>query len=230
MVMKMKKIFLISLLLYSTLIAQSFEVANVKGNVKAQFGFEEKWVSVKPGDMLDSKAMVMTEENSSVRLKTDDLNFILKENSALELGKLKKLTTDELVLALAMEQIINAPANKKNNSENTAVYGSNENGKQSSVMENNNFGIKKLNGAMQLVENGFDESAVISARETFRKYPKTALLPKYRLYFANILFKKKLYDEAYSEYKAIESLDLNKEQKIETNKMLAELGKKLLKN
>ena len=57
-------------------------------------------------------------------------------------------------------------------------------------MKTDDFGIKRLNGAMQLAKNGFKESSVVFAKETYRKYPDSKQIPSYRIYFADILLKK----------------------------------------
>ena len=92
------------------------------------------------------------------------------------------------------------------------------------------FGIKRLNGAMQLAECGLQESAVIFARETYRKYPDTKSLPSYRIYFANILYEKRLYEEAMEEFKEIITLDISEAQRKEVNSKLEDIKKILLSN
>jgi hypothetical protein len=78
----------------------------------------------------------------------------LKESSALPLSNLKKMNADELLLALAMEQILNAPkSNNGNKSQSTAVYGTKigqTTGDTSEKDNFNSFGIKRINGAVQL--------------------------------------------------------------------------------
>ena len=141
------------------------------------------------------------------------------------------MTTDELLLALAMEDMINAPkSNGKSNSGNTAVYGEKEGKEKSTDLSANDFGIKRLNGAKQLAENGLKESGIIFAKETYRKYPETKQLASYRIYFADILFEKALYTEALGEYLEIKKLDLNKEQSSKIEAQINHINKILLNN
>ena len=65
------------------------------------------------------------------------------------------------------------------------------------------MGIKKINGAKQLAENGYKESAVLVAKETYRKYPSTKNKITDRIYFADILVDLKLYSEAFEEFSEI---------------------------
>ena len=224
--------FLILFLMVSTIVvAQSFKAADVKGQVKFQSGSEESWTKVEEGSLLDIESVVATGRNSTVRLVGNDFNFMLKENSALSVGSIKKLSLDELLLALAMEDLINAPKKNGNgSSDNTAVYGTEESSEDFPDLNSGPFGIKRLNGAIQLANSGLKESAVVFAKETFRKYPDTKSIPSYRIFFANVLYEKGLYEEAMAEYNDIIKLDLNENQQKVVNSALEEIKKILLNN
>jgi hypothetical protein len=226
----MKKIFLILFIMAGFLSAQTFIVKKVKGDVKAQIGVSEKWQPVKKGEMLKSETTLMTNKNSDVVLVFGNEKFKIKNFAIVSLKDIKKLTTDDLLLALAMENLIDVPQKKKNNnSPNTAVYGSEIKGKIKAVIDESNFGIMRLNGAKQLAENGYVESAIIEAMETYRKYPDTKSLSNFRIYFADLLVQKNLYDEALSEYKKINELKLSTNEKTHINVKTSFLKKKLLK-
>ena len=226
----MKKMFLILFIIAGLLPAQTFIVKKVKGDVKAQIGVSEKWQPVKKGEMLKSETTLMTNKNSGVVLVFGNEKFRIKNSAIVSLKDIKKLTTDDLLLALAMENLIDVPQKRKNNnSPNTAVYGSKINGKTKAVINENDFGIMRLNGAKQLAENGYVESAIIEAMETYRKYPDTKSLSNFRIYFADLLVKKSLYDEALSEYKKISELKLDKKEKAHVKEQVTFLKKKLLK-
>ena len=226
----MKKMFLILFVIAGLLPAQTFIVKKIKGNVKAQIGFSEKWQPVKKGEMLKSETTLMTNKNSDVVLAFGKEKFKIKNSAIVSLKDIKKLTTDDLLLALAMENLIVVPQKKKkNNSPNTAVYGKEINGNTNAVIDENNFGMMRLNGAKQLAENGYVESAIIEAMKTYRKYPDTKSLSNFRIYFADLLVKKNLYDEALSEYKKISELKLNSKEKSHVEEQMTFLKKKLLK-
>lgn len=225
------KTFLIFFLLIPAIAAQDFKASNVKGDVKYQSGTSETWTEVKEGTSLNPDDIVSTGEKSSVQI-TGNRNIIsLKESSALSLSSIKTMSTDELLLALAMEDMINAPkTNGKNNSGNTAVYGNKEGNSMNSEIKTDNFGIKRLNGAMQLAQSGFKESSVIFAKETYRKYPDSKNIPSYRIFFTDILFEKGLYEEALGEYMDIAKLDLSKEEKLKVESQIQTINKILLNN
>jgi len=215
----MKKIFIILLALAINSFAQTFTVDKVKGTVKVLKGTSEKWIEIKKGDKLDGSDLISTEENSYIQLSKDKSYFKLKANSALGLNSIKKISVNELLLALTAEEVKNVPNNNNSKMKSTAVYGSENNGRNK-IAGANNLGTKRINGAKQLAENGYKESAVIAAKETFRKYPETAKNVSDRIYFAQILEDLNLFDEAYSEYSKINSLDLsNQEKNIVKNKL-----------
>ena len=227
----MKKIFVLLFLATAFVYGQSCKIENLKGDVKAQIGTSEKWLAVKKGQELSVDAVISTGKNSFVKIDVKDSKLMLKSFSALKLSNIKKMTVNDLILALAMEDMLNAPKKKENtNSKNTAVYGAEVNGIKTPMVESDDFGIKRLNGAVQLAENGFKESAVVDAKETFRKYPETNNLTSYRIFFANILFDLGLNEDAYDDFKSIEPLKLTGEEKSEVQTKLDVLAKKLLKN
>ncbi len=227
----MKKIILLLFICGGFLAAQTFKAEKVKGHVTAQIGTNENWINIDNGKLLPGDAVVSTAKNSSVQLFDKNINFKLQSSSALPLSSIKKMTVNDLILALAMEDMLNAPKKKEElNSKNTAVYGAEINGIKAPIIESDNFGIKRLNGAVQLAESGFKESAVVEAKDTYRKYPETNKIAAFRIYFANILFDLGLNEDAYDDFKSIQSLKMDKEQEKEVKNKMEILTNRLLKN
>ncbi len=224
------KTLIIFLITVSISLAQSFKIEKVKGEVKVQQGTSETWKPAASGEDITGDAVISTGKNSYAVIGKAGTEFMLKSYSALKLSGIKKMSVNDLILAMAMEDMLNAPKkNEKINSQNTAVYGAEINGIKSPMVESDDFGIKRLNGAVQLAENGFKESSVIFAKETFRKYPETKTMAKYRIYFADILFDLGLNEDAYDDFKSIEALKLNPEEKNEVGSKMDILAKKLMK-
>ena len=223
------KPFLILLLLVPSLIAQDFKAINVKGTVQYRSGTSEVWAEIKEGSVLHSDDFVSTGSKSSLQIKGTEKIINIGEFSVVSISSIKKMSTDDLLLALAMEDMINAPkTNGKNKSSSTATYGDNEGHSKNPEMKTDDFGIKRLNGAMQLAKNGFKESSVVFAKETYRKYPDSKQIPSYRIYFADILYDKGLYEEALGEYIDIAKLDLSKEEKAKVESQTQSINKILL--
>ena len=200
----MKKLFILILFISINLCAQDFVVEKVSGNVQVLRGTSEKYENVKPGEKLNGNDLIITDERSFIQLNKDGNKFILQSNSALGLNYVKEVSINDLLLALAMEEIRRVPKDGgKGNTKNTAVYGEEIKPETSLNITEDLMGIKKLNGAKQLAENGYKESAVIAAKETYRKYPSTKKNIEERIFFANVLADLKLYSEAFEEFDEI---------------------------
>lgn len=225
------KTIIITLFTTYVLFAQSYSVLSVIGDVKYQPGVEESWIKLNTGTQLGMDATISTGDNSSVRIKSENNTFSMGEQSAVLLKNIKEMSIDDLLLALAMEDMINAPKKNGNGtSTNTAVYGTDESESENLTIESDGYGIKRLNGAMQLAENGMEESSVVVARETYRKYPDTKSIPYYRIFFADILYDKGLYEEAFEEYDEIVKLDLNESERTKVDENVEQIKKYLLSN
>lgn len=220
---------LILLLLTSILInAQDYTVQKISGNVFVQKGFTEKIERVNVGDKLKSSDLIMTDENSFIHIVNKKGNsFILKSNSAVGINYLKKMSINDLILALTQEEIRTIPEGKIK-TPNTAVYGT-EMSRRKLVSSQNLLGQKKINGAKQLAESGFVESAIVAAKETFRKYPATSNDFENRIYFADLITKIGLNDEAISEYNKILKIAQNNSQKELVSKKIEEISLRSIK-
>ncbi|NOX19100.1 MAG: hypothetical protein GXO87_12575 [Chlorobi bacterium] len=206
----MKTIILI-LFISINLFAQQFKVESVKGTVKVLHGTEESFRPVKVGEYLNGDDLLLTEENSFVRLRNEESNFALNSNAALGLDRIKKISINDLLLTLAMEEIKSVPKREgKSEGRNTAVYGT-EISDKALTETTDEIGEKMLNGAKQLAENGFEESAIIAAKETYEKHPLTKKIIKKRLYFAGLLENLGLSEEALDEYNDIKKYASDKE-------------------
>ena len=228
---KILKILLILLLFVPSLLAQEYKVLNIKGDVKFRSNTSETWTELKVGQVLNSDEFISTGVKASVQVESSGEIVNIGELSAVSISSIKKMSTDELLLALAMEDMINVPRSDgkgKGNSGSTAVYGEKEGIEINTELNSDDFGVKRLNGAIQLAKNDLMGSSVIFAKETYRKYPDTKQIASYRIFFADVLYDKGLYEEALGEYLEIQKLELNKEQTAEVEKQINSINKKLL--
>jgi tetratricopeptide (TPR) repeat protein len=225
------KTLIILILVIPSLFAQEYKALKVKGEVKFRSGTSETWIDLKDGTKLQVNDFVLTGEKSSVKIEGPGQDFNLSELSAVSLSSIRQMSTDDLLLALAMEDMINAPkTNGKQNSSNTAVYGDKEGEEKSILIQDDSFGTKRLNGAIQLAKSGYKESAIVFAKETYRKYPDAKEIPGYRIFFADLLFEKGLYEEALEEYMEISKLELNNDEKSQVEKQTKTINQILLNN
>lgn len=210
----MKKLVLILMVtMFVTVNAQQFSVEKISGEVYVLRGTSEQWIPVKTGDKLSGKDVIQTSENATIRLQSGNSSFVLQRNAAVSLGFVKSITLNDLLLALAMEDIRNVPKNQnKGNTKNTAVYGDDKSSiAPNSVSTTNELGIKRLNGAKQLAQAGYKESAVLAAKETYRMYPSTKYLINERIFFVDLLIDMKLYSEALEELQSIKTYSSGKD-------------------
>jgi hypothetical protein len=207
---------------------QTCFVENVTGTVKAQIGSSEKWIEVSYGTELPSYSTITTGKHSSVSLLIGDTKFTLKESAAVSVNNIKKMSLDDLLLALAMEDMMNAPRKKENKSKSTQVYGDAHNSEKNLGITSDEFGLLRLNGARQLGESEFQETAIIAAKETYRKYPETKKSITNRIYFANLLYEKGLFEEAYAEFNSFKDFEMNEKNKTEVVSKIELLSKKLI--
>jgi hypothetical protein len=224
------KMYLFVLLIAATVThSQTFQVEKLNGNVKMLSSSSNTWQQVKSKMILNKNDVITTDKSSSVLIKSSEISFTLKESSAITVSNIKNMTLDELILALAMENVMDTPRIKENDkSDNTGVYGDKVTGETLTTLKSNDFGIKRLNGAKQLAENWMKESAIIAAKEVYRKYPDTKKDAVTRIYFAELLFGSGLYEESYDEYTEIKLLELNSEQKSHVNEKLEQINKILI--
>jgi hypothetical protein len=212
------------MILAAKLFAQEFTVEKVSGDVLVLHGAEENWAQVRSGQTLNASDFISVAEKSFIQLSGKSGRFILKNNSAVNLSAIKKMSLNELMLALAAEEIRNIPDNRNQNStKNTAVYGKEETaGKKLSVL-NNKLGNMRINGARQLAETGYRESALLVARETYRKYPATKSNIENRLFFIDLFISLKMNNEAIAELTELTNYKLGNSSSTEVESRLARL-------
>ena len=225
------KSFIIILITFLSSFAQEFTVVKVTGTVKVLKGTSENWVNVKSNDKLSSNDVILTETKSSITISNDEQKFLLKDNAAIGLNHLRKVTINELILALTLDEIRNVPKIKRSSlSKNTAVYGTEISEIEESYISNNDLGEKKIMGAKFLSESGYKESSLIAAKEVFRNYPDISSNFNYRIHFVNILNDLGLYQETLSELNRISKFNLTNEEKAILNAKNEEINSKIIKN
>ncbi len=225
----MKKLIIILFAVFSIVHAQKFTVQSVKGKVMVQKGSSEVWTDVKSGDELSGNDVILTRKKSSIRLQKGEESFVLDADAAVNIAYLKKMSLNDLLLALAMEEINDLPKSE-NKTSNTAVYG--EEQRTGAGYSNKDFeqlGEMKINGAKQLADKGYRETAVLAAKETLRKYPSTGRNFSDRLFLSDLLFSLNLYDECLSELNKMNGQFTNETEMKLVNKRLKKIKSILAK-
>jgi hypothetical protein len=225
------KTIIIILITFLTSFAQEYTVEKFTGTVKVLKGSAEKWENIKLNEKLSETDLVLAEEKSSLTLLKNDQKFVLKANAAIGINHIRKVSINDLILALTLEEIRNVPKIKRSNlSKNTAVYGTEISESNTKSVKDNDLGVKKINGAKILNESGYKESSLIAAKEVFRNYPDISTDFNSRIYFANVLIELELYQEALSEFQRINKLKLTKEEKAILNTKNEKISNKIVQN
>ena len=116
------KSLIILIVFTSVIFAKNYSASSVNGEIKYRTGTSEEWLNLKDGTVLTKDAFISTGEKSSVKIRSSQTAITINEKSALSVGSIKSMSTDELLLAVAMEDMINAPRNNgKESSGNTAT-------------------------------------------------------------------------------------------------------------
>lgn len=212
------------------LFANNYKIISVTGDVFVRKGFSENIEPLNLNYQLTNKDLVISGDKSSIKLKINDTFFLMKENSALNLKDLKVMSLDEMLLALAMEDIRKIPVkSNKSNIKNTAVYG--EKKIQYEISKKfGSLGGKLLEGAKQLAENGFKESAIVTVLEIYRTYPETKKMTEERLFFTDLLIELGLYEEAADELSDISNYIVEGEFENEINDRIEIIKEKFIEN
>lgn len=203
----MKIIVIIFCLLFSTFTAQELKVIKVEGQVKALLDYSEDWMTIVKGQSLRPSDIILTTKGSELTLKHGDDILNLTGGAVLSLKFARKMTFDELLLTLAMEDIKNIPSwRKKDKSKNTAVYGKNLSEPSDKMKVTGDLGKMSINGALQLAKNGYETSSVAAASETLRIYPETKVMISERLTLLRIKISLGLLEEAQKDINELGSI------------------------
>ncbi len=126
--------------------AQQFKVIELKAMLNIDPAHLKFGLRLKEGEDLQNGWISFLQAKILLfRLKESGNIFNIGELSAVSISSIKKMSTDELLLALAMEDMINAPkTNGKGNSSSTATYGNKEGAEKTSNIIANDFGILKI--------------------------------------------------------------------------------------
>jgi len=225
----MKIILIIFCLLFSSVTAQEHKVVKVEGTVKALLDYSEDWITIVKGQSLRPSDIILALKGSELTLKHGDDIIYLAGGAVLSLKFARRMTLNELLLALAMEDIKNIPSGrKKDNSKNTAVYGKNLSEPSDKIKITGDLGRMSFNGALQLAENGYKTSAVAAASETLRIYPETRVMISERLALLRIKISLDLLEEAQKDINELGSIAKTDKDKNELKILQERINSRIL--
>ena len=218
-------------LMAAAIVRADVQVISVKGDVQVRRSMSEEWSPVAIGDILKPDDSIRSGRNSKAVIVIDGQKKItLPELAIVDCSDLKKLSQEELLLMLAMEQVRSVPARNADDdfsiTKTTTVHGENKDPLRSRRSVNPELALLQLNGTKVLYDQGYYATCVLRAKEIFRLNPVFLKKVNFRLVVADALEKMKLRGEALSEYNALKGASLTPEQRSLVEEKISQLKKK----
>lgn len=216
----MKKILLISILfiLSGSFSTAQITIKRIKGGVELRHGVSEEWVKGYVGDLLTPDITMKTGKNSSVTILSPEKQPItIPELTILEVGDLRRMSQEELLLKLAMEDVRSIPP-QENPGEmkipnTTIIHGKNRPMPDVTTRRQNGFREMEVRGTKVLYDNAFYPTCILRAKEMIEVYPELKPKFEFRAMIAGALERTKLRGQALNEYLALSNEKLTPPQK-----------------
>ena len=208
-----------------TLSAADFVAKRVKGSVEVRQGVSEEWSEVKVGDILSPDNTIMTGKKSSLTIvQGDGEQVIIPELTILDVGDLRTMSQEELLLKLAMADVRAIPAQESGREiaapNTTVIHGRNPSASEDRAVETQKaFREMEVKGTKVLYNYGFYSTCILRAKEMLRFYPELKSRFEFRTMIANALERNNLRGEALNEYFTLsaEKLPYWQKRKVEGN-------------
>jgi hypothetical protein len=215
----MKKLIavLITLTCCQSLVGADITVKRVKGNAEVRRGVSEEWVKVKAGVALSPQNTIKTGRKSSLTILAEGRKLIIPELTVMDLGDLREMSQEELLLKLAMADVRVAPPRDESGEtvipNTTIVHGKNMAVPEIKPNNQKDFRDMEVRGTKLLYNYGFYPTCILRAKETMLYYPELKSRFEFRCMIANALEKMRLRGEALGEYLSLTREDLSPSEK-----------------
>ncbi len=201
----------------------------VMGDVQIRPGVAEQWSACNPGAAIAMNATIKVGKGSSCVLDVDGTTIGIPAETIVDVSDIRKLTKEELMLKLAMENVRSSSYEWKNNELNitrtTVTHGDDKSARRTLTDNDLSEGLLRMNGTKVLFENAFYSTCALRTKEILRRHPQLAGIFEYRYRLAGALESSGLAREALNEYKAISMMEsLSPGQKEEVSGKVAALA------
>ena len=220
------------LVILGSLVHAEIRVAGVKGDVQVRHNVQEQWIKVAVGDILKPDDSIKSGGKSTATIIIDDnKKFILPELVIVDCADLRVLTTGELLLKLAMEQVRSLPNGSTDKEiqipRTTIVHGEAKDMRVATATPTDpTAGSLQLNGTRVLFDQGYYATCVLKTKHVLRLYPYIRKKTEARLLVATAFENLKLEEEALNEYNSLKSELLSSTERTLVDKKVATLVKK----
>ncbi len=195
------------------------KLASVSGDVTLRRGADLTWQKALPGMAVTALDAVKTGPKSSALLSLDGAKQLsIPDNVILYCADFRILSSDELLMKLAIEGIKAMPARKHEDNPAipsvTTLHGADRTPPTTIEEPDRTFAGLELNGVKVLYRNGYYATCVLRAKEAFRLDPSLLHRVDERFMVADALEKLKLSGEALEEYQLLRTEPLTPEQQM----------------
>jgi hypothetical protein len=215
----MKKVVavLIALMCCQSIMAGNIAVKHVKGKAEIQSGVSEAWVNAKPGALLSPESTIKTGRKSSLTILADGKRLVIPELTLVDVGDLRQMPQEELLLKLAMADVRVAPPRDESDGttipNTTIVHGSDMAAPDIEAKNGESLSEMEVRGTKILYNYGFYATCILRAKETMLYYPELKSRFEFRYTIARAFERMRLKGEALGEYVSLTKEKLSSSQR-----------------
>ena len=223
---------LVLTVIVSSMTRADLRVSAVKGEIYVRHNVQEQWVRVAVGDLLKPDDSIMSGGKSSATINIDNVKkVVVPELAIIDCADLRVLSTGDLLLKLAMEQVRSLPNGAKGKElqipRTTIVHGESKGVRSQPVSTPNPVaGSLQLNGTRVLFDQGYYATCILKTKHVLRLHPDVEKKTEARLLVASALENLRLEEEALNEYNTLKSERLSPRERVLVEKKVATLAKK----
>jgi hypothetical protein len=221
----MKKVIavIIALMCCQSLMGADITVKHVKGKAEIQSGVSEGWVKAKTGALLSPESTIKTGRKSSLTIVAEGKRFVVPELTLVDVGDLRQMPQEELLLKLAMADVRVVPPRDESDGttipNTTIVHGKDMAAPEIDAKNGESLNEMEFRGTELLYKYGFYATCILRAKETMLYYPELKSRFGFRYMIAKAFERMRLKGEALGEYVSLtkERLSSSQRKRVENN-------------
>jgi hypothetical protein len=200
-----------------SLLGADITVKHVKGKAEIQRGVSEGWVKAKPGALLSPESTIKTGRKSFLTIVADGKSLVVPELTLVDVGDLRQMPQEELLLKLAMANVRVAPPRDESDEttipNTTIVHGKDMAAPDTEAKDGGSLNEMEVRGTELLYNYGFYATCILRAKETMLYYPELKSRFAFRYMIAEAFERMRLKGEALGEYVSLAKERLSSSQR-----------------
>lgn len=167
--------FILASELFSAPLEQACVVLSFQGEIEVREPYQKDWKPVPIGAILEDRETIRCQNNSSAKIKTFDGSFFtLPANAQIEIGELKKLDKNDVIMELTILEVQKLPQQVEPSKRNNAFILHGSLPDSVNVEEIQNYVSMETNGALALFNQGFISGFIIKWNKLTTIYPNVS--------------------------------------------------------